>query len=71
MNSLMNSSLETIDHLRVFLFRPDVLADRLHQVRLAESDAAVNEERVVGARGRLRDRETGGVRDFIVRTDHE
>ena len=37
-----------IHHLGVFLFAPDVLADRLHQVRLAESDAAVNEERIVG-----------------------
>src|SRR5688572_13164099 len=40
-----------IHHLRVLLFREDVLADRLHQVRLAEPDAAVNEERVVGAGG--------------------
>ncbi len=60
-----------VHHLRVFLFHPDVLPDRLHQVRLAESHPAVNEERVVSARGRLRDRETGGVRDLVIRADHE
>ena len=57
--------------MRVFLFRADVLADRLHQVRLAQPDAAVNEERIVGAGRRLRDRETRRVRDLVVRTDDE
>ena len=60
-----------IHDLRVFLFRPDVLADRLHQMRLAEPDAAVNEERVVGSGRRLRDGETRGVRDLVVRPDDE
>ena len=60
-----------IHHFGVLLFRPDVLADRLHQMRLAQSDAAVNEKRVVGLRRRLRDGETGGVRDLVVRPDHE
>src|SRR5450755_2750947 len=40
-----------IHDLRVFLFRPNVLADRLHQMRFAETNAAVNEQRVVSARG--------------------
>ena len=53
----------------VFGAGADVLADRLHQMRLAEPDPAVNEERVVGLGRRLRDGQTGGVRDFIVRAD--
>ena len=32
-----------IDHLHVFLLPPDVLTDGLHQMRLAKTDAAVNE----------------------------
>src|SRR5713226_1077722 len=60
-----------INHLHVFLLREHVLANRLHQVRLAKTDAAVDEKRVVSARRRLRDRETGRVRDFIVRSDHK
>ena len=60
-----------IHHLRVFFLRADVLADRLHQMRLAEADAAVDEERVVGFGRRLRDREAGGVRDLVVRPDDE
>jgi hypothetical protein len=31
--------------------RADLVADRVHQVRLAEADAAVDEQRVVGAPG--------------------
>ena len=58
-----------VHDLRVFLLHPDVLADRLHQVRLAEPDPAVNEERVVRPRGRLRDGETRRVGDFVVRAD--
>ena len=60
-----------IDHLRVFLFRDHVLPDRLHQVRFAKSDAAINEERVIGARRRLCDRQRRRVRDLVVRSDHE
>src|SRR4029453_16842404 len=43
-----------INHLHVFLLGPDVLADGLHQVGLAKTDTAINEQRVVRARGRLR-----------------
>ena len=71
MNSLMNSSLERYITLVLFFFASDVLADRLHQVGLAEADAAVNEKRIVGSRRRLRDRETGRVRNLVVRPDHE
>src|SRR6266404_7393120 len=40
-----------IHHFARFLFRPDVMSDRLHQVSLAQPDAAVDKERVVGAGG--------------------
>ena len=51
MNSLMKSSLERYMTFGVFFFAQTILADGLHQMRFAETDAAVNEERVVGARG--------------------
>src|ERR1700757_501002 len=60
-----------VDQLHVFPFRPDDLADGLHQMGLAQTDAAVNEERIVRARRRLRDSETGCMRDFVVRADDE
>ncbi len=60
-----------IDHFGVFLFREHVLTDRLHQVRLAEANAAVNKKRIVGAGWCLSDGETGRVRNFIVRPDYE
>ena len=71
MNSLMKSSLDRYITLVFFFFAADVLADGLHQVCLAQTDPAINEKRVVGARRRLRDREAGGMSDFVVRTDHE
>src|SRR5947207_4703687 len=37
-----------VHDLRVFLFHSHELPYRLHQVRLAKSHAAVNEERIVG-----------------------
>src|SRR5205823_3002594 len=46
-----------INDLGVFLFRHDVLPDRLHQMCFAETDAAINEKRVVSARRRLGDRQ--------------
>src|SRR5206468_996971 len=60
-----------VKHLHVFPFRPDELADGLHKMGLAQTDAAVNEQRIVRTRRRLRDGETGRVRDFIVRADYE
>ena len=49
----------------------DVLPDRLQQMRLAEAGAAVDEERVVGLRRRLRDGERRGVGEAVRRADHE
>src|SRR5262249_13920985 len=60
-----------IDHLHVFSFRPDELADGLHEMGLAQTHAAINEEGIVRACRRLRDSKTGCVRDFIIRTDNE
>ena len=48
-----------------------VVADRVHQVRLAEADAAVNEQRVVRARRRFRNRAARRVRKLIRRPDDE
>src|SRR6266481_4329142 len=60
-----------VKHLHVFPFRPDELADGLHEMGLAQTDAAVNEQRIVRSRGRLRDSETGCMRDFVIPTDDE
>ena len=45
-----------VEHLHVFPFGPNELADGLHEMRLAQTNTAVNEKRIVGARWRLRDR---------------
>src|SRR5437867_5229356 len=58
-------------HLHIFLLRPHVLTNRLHQMCLAETDPAVNEQRVIRARRRLRHGKTCGMRNFVVRADHE
>src|SRR5437016_9587500 len=60
-----------VDHLHVSSFRPHILSDGLHQMGFAQANAAVNEQRIVRARRRLRDGKTGCVRDFIVRADDE
>ena len=49
----------------------DVVADRVHQVRLAEPHAAVDEERVVRARRRFGDGAARGVRELVRRADDE
>ncbi len=49
----------------------DLVADGLHEMGLAHTDAAVEEERVVGLRGTLRDRLAGGVGKLIAAADDE
>ena len=49
----------------------EVLADGVHQVRLAEADAAVDEQRVVGPRGGLGDGAGGRVGELVRRSDDE
>src|SRR5215510_6039479 len=60
-----------VDYLHVLPFCPDELANGLHQMCLAETDAAVNKQRIVRARRCLRDGETRRVRDFVVWTNDE
>jgi hypothetical protein len=60
-----------VNYLHVFLLGPNVLANSLHQVGLAKTDTAINEQRVVRACGRLRHGQSGGMSNFIVRTNHE
>src|SRR4030095_4693933 len=60
-----------VDHLHVFPFRPHELADGLHEMGLAETDSAVNKEGIIRTRRRLRDSETGCMRDFVIRSDDE
>ena len=47
------------------------MADRVHQVRLAEADAAVEKERVVRARRGFRDRLRSRVREPVGVADDE
>src|SRR5271157_1771876 len=48
-----------------------VIANGMQQVGLAQADAPVQEERVVGAGGILGDRPCSGRRQAVVRADHE
>ena len=49
----------------------DVVPDGVHEMRLAEPDAAVEEERVVARAGALRHRLADGVRELIPASDDE
>ena len=49
----------------------DVLTDRMHQMRLAQSDATVDEQRVVRAGRCFGDRPAGRVGELIRRSDDE
>ena len=60
-----------VPHGEVARVLADVLRNRLHEMRLAESGTAVDEERVVGLGGRFGNSERGGVRETIRRADHE
>ena len=48
-----------------------VVTDRVHQVRLAETHAAVDEQRVVRTRRRFGDGAARGVRELVRRADDE
>src|SRR5688572_21006097 len=55
-------------HVRDFrggVARENLVADRVHQVRLAETHTAVDEQRVVSTAGILRDLERRGARQLI------
>jgi hypothetical protein len=55
-----------ISDARAFPVAVNVLADGMKQMRLAQADAAVKEERVIGFAGCLGDGERGGVGKVIV-----
>ena len=48
-----------------------LVPDRVQQVRLAEADSAVDEQRIVGARRELGDRLTCGLRELVGRAHDE
>ena len=60
-----------VRQLEALIVMEHVLSDRMHQVRLPKTHAAIDEQRVVGPRRRLRDRATGGVSELIGRADDE
>ena len=60
-----------IDHPRARLAAEQLVADGLHEVGLAETRAAVDEERIVTDAGFLRDRLAGGVGELAVIADDE
>ena len=60
-----------VRQLKRLIVLEHVLPDRVHQVCLAESHTAVDEQRVVGPRRRFRDRPAGRVRKLVGRADDE
>ena len=60
-----------VGQLQMTVVLQHVVADRVHQMRLAETHAAVDEQRVVGARRRFRDGAARRVRELIRRADDE
>ena len=60
-----------VGEFQVAIVLQHVMSDGVHQVRLAEADPAVDEERVIRARRRLRDRPAGRVGELVRRSDDE
>src|SRR5207302_270356 len=60
-----------VDDLRGGLLLEDAVTDRVQKVRLSETHAAVDEERVVVVAGHLGDRETGRVDELVRGADDE
>ena len=60
-----------VGELQIAVVLQHVLPDRVHQVRLAQPHAAVDEQRVVRARRRFGDGAARGVRELIRRADDE
>ena len=69
---LVHESLgRDVGQFQIAIVLKHVVPDRVHQVRLAQPDTAVDEQRVVRARRRFRDRAAGRVRELIRRSDDE
>ncbi len=60
-----------VRQLQMVQVREHVVPDCMHQVRLPEPHAPVDEQRVVRARGGFRHGARGGMRELIRRTDDE
>ena len=60
-----------VDHLARRVLAADLPGDRVHQVGLAEPDAAVEEQRVERRRGELGDALGGGERELVGLADDE
>ena len=60
-----------VEEVQLAVARLDVVADGVHQVRLAESHAAIEEERVVRLRRDLGDRARRGVGELVRGADDE
>ena len=71
MNSLVNFSRGGVDDALARELRDHRVPDGVHQVGLAQTDAAVQEQRVVGVPRPLRDRQRGGMGEAIGRADDE
>ena len=54
-----------IGHARIGIALLDDVRDGVHQVRLAEADAAIEEQRVVGVPGILRHLQCRGLRELV------
>ena len=60
-----------VDEVQVPVAGLDVVADGMHEVRLAEAHPAVEEQRVVGLAGDLGHRPRGGVGELVGGAHHE
>ena len=60
-----------VEHAQARVEAGDLVADRVQQVGLAEADAAVDEERVVGLRRQLGDGLAGGLGELVGVADDE
>ncbi len=60
-----------VGNARAFLVPDDMLADGVEQMRLAQTNAAVKEKRIIGFAGRLGDGQGGGVGEIVVVADNE
>ena len=71
MKSLVNSSELDVKHAGAGIEAARVVTDRVQQVRLAQTGAAVDEERVVRLRRSLGDSDGGGMGEPVACADDE
>src|SRR5258705_13897402 len=72
MDDIIGEVLEgTIEDRRAGKQVTSPVTNRVEQVRLAEADAAIDEQGVIRARRKLRDGLTGGLGELVGRSDDE